>query len=88
MKTMKTLVNVLISMVISLIFTIVYVNCSEKNNTDRRTKLFAVAITSFVISFIAQALLFGGEVYSFEGGGDRELGSMLQNIDINTEVPF
>jgi|UniRef100_A0A6C0CTR9 hypothetical protein len=85
---MPTLMNVLISLIVSLVITMVYIGCSEKNDTDRRTKLFAIAITSFVLSFIAQALLFGAETYSFEGGADRELGTMLQNIDVDNEVPF
>ena len=80
--------NVLISLVVSLVITMVYVGCSETNEQDRRTKLFAIAITSFVLSFIAQALFFGAETYSFEGGADRELGTMLKNIDVETEVPF
>ena len=85
---MQTLMNIVISLVVSFVITIIYIGCSEKNEQDRRTKLFAIAITSFVISFIAQALVFGTEAYSFEGGADRELGTMLQNIDSGTEVPF
>lgn len=85
---MPTLMNVLISFVVSLVITMVYIGCSQKNEQDKRTKLFAIAIVSFVISFIAQALFFGAEVYRFEGGMDNELGIMINNIDVETEVPF
>mgnify|MGYP006101784439 CR=1 FL=1 len=84
---MSTLSKALISLVVSLIATLSYMATSDKKEKHYGTYMFGIAVGGFFTTFLGQTLMFGSESALY-GGGEHELGTMLQNIESNTEVPF
>lgn len=84
---MSTLTIVLVSLVTSLIATLSYMSISDKKEKHYGTYMFGIAVGGFFVTFLGQTLMFGSETPLY-GGGEHELGTMLQNIESNTEVPF
>lgn len=81
-----------ISLIICVIIAVLYYACNHNNHKkdeDYYTKFIAVTVTTFVVTFVGQSLVYDNLIHTTKsGGGEIEITAMLQNIDTSDSPPF